>query len=691
MTVEITNPGFEAVRSKPQGRVVPRRSMCSYPGKLRKRVTTRWSGALYWSVRFLYDGCKKIALPAAANCFRRLSSDLPVHPQGSRVLYDGQPVPLSTRVMDKPTLHCGQKRARQVALVERDQSFRTPRGPGGGVEPTRAEPTRSCRVTIAYQGPDATFQGQERARATSEDPIRAHPNGISGLFRAMEPGIVTKAGMITTKERSAHQIPGLQVGRPQYLGPLEFKLQAPQSLPAPLKSLMRTILERSAPLPFAVTFVEDWDANPLRLWHLVMEQLPRLEYLYVEVDSDMDGSLACCLLRMVVPVAKHCIVEFRDGAQTESLDTTFSGISTDTLQTLHLVNCYFTLDYGLFHQISTLTIERSAEALPLYYSLPVDYICSAHLTTLRHLKLWNCFSKFTTPSTSTQTDEMLLDLPLLEELVVAAPSLQCARIATQLRYPVECSVTVNVLYRGPVPLHDVEQSTAAGVAFVKHGDSFSECQISLNPENLSVELKGDYPGSVKLSLDLRGARAAVDAFGGVILGSINRLSLFDRPLDSAGLLKSFLWSALATNLRKYTASVSVLDINIHHSRTEDSSLLLPPMLAIMRHVRTLSAHPPSVYASHAFDSAVQTDHPFAKLKEFIVKLVDGDSAHDIAVGLGGFLQRQMHRGTAVNHVLVIVSPQFVKAGGSACAERLCDRLQDVLGSAQPVSVALRVE
>ncbi|RXW15758.1 hypothetical protein EST38_g10092 [Candolleomyces aberdarensis] len=452
-------------------------------------------------------------------------------------------------------------------------------------------------------------------------------------------------------------------------------------------AFLHAILHRSSPLPLSLAFTEDNTLTRGQGLQWVFGQFSRVEYLHIDVAEEVEGALTKLFLTMAAPLLRQCVVRFH-GERNVCLNENISLFHNNApvLNSLDLLNCYILPQNQSSSDLSIFSV-RYLGAEPIEAGHPFPF------TSIRNCVEWQGYLRFTTGiilsncivpvDTAEAALLMEVELPSLESLMIAASPSVCEQLARILRYPAQCSVSVNVLLpRGrPVFSQDSEASAIAGCLFILPHEVFKQCWLVTRRESSSVRFLSTTGRLVALRFELAhvlpGLSKPIDLCmqaTNFILSSIGPLT-GSLSLSPRGVLFHALWSTLASILSAALAGVSRLHLAFHH-RDPLVMIGLSSFLSNMVLVQSVVFSTPNVWGDLKFLHIVFRRKIFFRLRTIVIRL-QGDLPRDAKFGLSIFLKYRQCCGNSIKKVEFGLSTSFIRELGFARSDGIRAMLGDI--------------
>ncbi|KAJ3521037.1 hypothetical protein NMY22_g12486 [Coprinellus aureogranulatus] len=422
----------------------------------------------------------------------------------------------------------------------------------------------------------------------------------------------------------------------------------------------------------------------------------RIGNLRIEVENPLEGTIAKFFLTLPLPSLTRCTVSFGGVRNVRlELDGTFYPYpfshQAPKLQTLDFTNCYIPPELLRLPSLLNLSIQYygAPEEQTSALSLEEFQVASPRFAHLRHLVIWNCFSQI---GFLDGAEEDSIILPSLESLDVAVPLAVCEHLSRCLVYPIECTVTLDVILPATVTPSDAAIAARAGSSFVPKDIKFDVCKLVLSArDSPGIRLMRQNRRFIYLRFLMSGVKFSISTSDSFLIRAVNLLSFLFPPLDPFDAFNFRLWDSLAFVLRHHLSTVSQLGATFGH---EDHITSVTPMHALalfpqLHTVESISFHPPTVYANRPFFHA--TFNTFPNLRRIVVKLsgnMDGRSLHQAKAAVGQFLNDRAGDNREVQTAVFVIHPDLARRYGFIPDVNGFETMMQVYASSFPPSTDL---
>ncbi|KAJ2912710.1 hypothetical protein MD484_g7707, partial [Candolleomyces efflorescens] len=464
------------------------------------------------------------------------------------------------------------------------------------------------------------------------------------------------------------------------------------------EEFLQAILHRSASLPLALAFIED-DTLPYGPGlQSIVAQLPRLQYLHIDIPEQFEGGLAKLIISMAAPLLRHCVIRFhgdRNVCMNQGVRL-FNG-NAPVLESLDLLNCHLIPNHPSFdlvvfsiRYLGPDPVETDAHPSP-FMSIRDFVEWQGHFRLTTGMILSNCI----VPVESVVAVSLAeVQLPVLKSLLIGASPVVCEQLARILRYPDNCNVSLNILLPQGRPIFpdDVQGSVLAACLFVLPGEIFKRCWLVVRHESSSIRLLSKTGRFLALRFDFAFIEPGVPGvFKPVALCmQATNYVLSSIPgnftLSAIGILFHALWSTLATRLAPTIAGVACLHLAFHHRETF-LMVGLSTFLSTMPLVQIAIFETPGVWGDLKF-LCIVFRNVFPELRTIGIRLRK-DLITDAKFGLATFLKYRQCRGVSIKTVQFSLAASLTKSMGFARTDGIRAMLGD-LTAGFPRDVAIEI-
>ena len=446
------------------------------------------------------------------------------------------------------------------------------------------------------------------------------------------------------------------------------------------EDFLASILERSSPLPFCLSYIEEANGLPINAWLVATRHTSRLKGFCVEIPGGVtaNGIFAKSFLSLTLSQIERCIVVFQGFQNVRLFDPTdFPNAVAPHLKNLYLTNCHISPQSNVFNhgQIASVGITYLAGLTgpdaPASILLTDCRLWSAQFASLKNLVLWNCVSGPLLEEPTTNR----LHLPLLETLAVGAKFSVAARIASYLSLPPQCLRTINFLFPGTVCTEDAQVAASAMPTFLTKEEVFQECHLSFDRLAPTVQcVRGK--AMVFFRFHLNNVRTNIDP---------NIPSVFNSPcaintVTPVDIWNLALWEAVSSQLPTFTKSVWDLKVRFPPNNPF-GPFILPSVIPAIPNISSLGFQFPKVYATH---STVTRELVLTKLEKLTLRLADGDWTDAFKAGVVHFLQRRIATGSPLREVLLVMNHGLCRALGADGIRVMLAEVSEMLPAAVTV-------
>ncbi|RXW18466.1 hypothetical protein EST38_g7392 [Candolleomyces aberdarensis] len=417
--------------------------------------------------------------------------------------------------------------------------------------------------------------------------------------------------------------------------------------------LFEAIVERSGTLSLWLSLREDETLSTKpEVWKILMNNLFRLQFLYVEVNEAHEGIKTTFLLTLLTvdaPALEECVIDFH-GRRNVPLNCFVVHCRTPRLRRLRLINCFIPLDRCRFPRLSSI-VMHSTDGEPVLSS-PYDRLrFHVQFRFLRRLVLWDAVQSITNPILGPPP----IELPILETFILLGNGAVCKQLAEVLRIPSGCnrSVTIHFPRDRECVSGDAVVAARAASLFIPNDVEYTACvlEASSTVQTLKLSALSRKP-TIKINFLVNNSlrfRASgpiaflIRAFAGI--PPISWLPGFS--LTARDEFSFTLWQFLASVCNHTFSSVSLLTLFFDDSSPAPHFFV--PLFESMLNVEMAAATAPQVYLNPSFINIVGRQELFPKLTSLGVPLIGN------VVDLAYLPQLLWHR-RGINHVIFYISP-----------------------------------
>ncbi|KAF6745568.1 hypothetical protein DFP72DRAFT_856348 [Ephemerocybe angulata] len=428
------------------------------------------------------------------------------------------------------------------------------------------------------------------------------------------------------------------------------------------QDFLETILERSQPYTFNLSFMEDGSlTEDDQIWRLALSHFHRVSRLHIEAMVVSEGDLLVSLFSKSAPSLTECIIQFFGNRTVALCDLSSHPFNDDApnLRKLDLTNCSVRVrHYPAFAALRDVTVVHLVDEVQHddRTLLPIDDFiqCRNKLNSLQSLTLHSCIQDPDPESSTRLSSQDSIYLPSLKHFVLKSTIDGCHGLGKILRLPETCSRSITVtfpLHWEPEQLGDAVRAAEAVASFIP----------SLEYTVCAGGIRGSVP-SMRLFIAGQRYPTVTIRFGISAPDAHPDMDLFLLQVGRG------LASTLATPL----STIKFLHMHLDGVKTSLVGYLLRPLIKIMKNLEEFVAQGPDVWANGTIVWIL--DYSIApNLKKLRVPL--DDMMHS-AAALRGTAQFLLVR-PEIREVTFGVSPSITEEMGHAASDGIRCLIRDV--------------